>query len=166
MQALGDVDSRFRFGERTQLRSAGDSLLQSAQFPPVQNGREFGLPTQHDLQNLFLMRVRVSEKADLLKQFGRQQMRFVNDQRRRATLPVRIEYHPLECREPPGFTRGCTGNLKFVHQCFQKLLASQRWVKDQRCAHFRVVLRKIGKDLQRRVHQCGLTGSDGASDHD
>src|SRR5213079_1972859 len=80
VQALGDVDSRFRFGERTQLRSAGDSLLQSAQFPPVQNGREFGLPTQHDLQNLFLMRVRVSEKADLLKQFGRQQMSFVNDQ--------------------------------------------------------------------------------------
>src|SRR5439155_10378908 len=68
MQTLGDVSAGFGQAQGAQQAGSGDSLLQSLELRALQNGEEFRLAAQNDLQQLFVIGIRVAEQANFFQQ--------------------------------------------------------------------------------------------------
>ena len=81
------------------MRAGRNTLLQRAELAPVHHCQQLRLAAQDDLQQLFLVRVGVSQKANFFEQFRAQQVCLVDEEHRRTSAALRLEQHLVQSHQ-------------------------------------------------------------------
>src|SRR5580693_6866098 len=113
VETLGHVGANFGKAQRAKQARAGDALLERLKLWALQNGKQFGLAAKNDLEQFLLIRVRVAEQSNFLKQLDAHEVSFVDQQDRGAALLLCLEKHLMERGEAARLAGGGTANFVF-----------------------------------------------------
>src|ERR1700722_9401073 len=165
MQTLSHVGANFGKAQRAKQAGTGDTLLEGLKLGALENGKQFGLSAENDLEQFFLIGVGVAEKANFFEQLNAHEVSFVNQEDRGAALLLRLEEHLVEGSEAARLARGGAGNFVFFEDGFKKLARGERGIDEEGGDEAAATFGFFGEDLQRGVQQSGLAGADGSSNY-
>ena len=126
MKTLGNVSARFGQAQRTQQTSSCDSLLQSLKFRALQNGEEFRLPAQNDLQQLFMIGIGITEQANFFQQLDGHEMGFVDQENGGATLLLGLKQHLMQRGQAARLAGRSAVDFVLIEDGFEQLRRSER----------------------------------------
>jgi hypothetical protein len=165
VKTLGHVCANLGKAQRTQQAGAGDALLERLKLGALENGEQFGLAAENDLEQFFLIGVGVAEKANFFEQLDAHQVRFVDQEDRGATLLLRLEKHLMQGGETTRLARCGAVNFVFFEDGLEKLRRSERRIDKEGGDEASASLGFFCEDLKSGVKQSGFAGADWPSNN-
>src|SRR6185295_14377413 len=104
----------------------GDALFQLPELTLVQPVCELGLPGEYQRQQLLGIRFDIAQETNLLEQFGREALRFIDDEYGRLASQPTLDQRCLRLAEEGGLRmRGARAQGEVIREEFDELVARQ-----------------------------------------
>jgi len=165
VKTLSHIRANFGKAQRTQQASARDALLKRLEFRTLKNREQFRLSAENDLKKFFLIRVSVPKQSNFFEKLDTHEVRFVDEQNRRAALLLRLKKHLVKRGQATWLARSSARNFVFLEYGLEQLRRSKGRIDEKRGNQTAAALGFFRKNLQSGVQQRGLARANGPSDY-